>query len=244
VFAYTGLLHCGTCGASITAEEKINRHGSHYVYYHCTHKKREIVCREKCLEEGQLQDQILEFLRTVCLDPEEVEKSLDTIALERSEQRQTESGVRQSLERALQSCRRNLDNLTKLRYRELIRDEEFLRQREELNREEIQLTQRLKDLETEQWIEPSRRLFLFSNRAVFWLTHGSPEDKRLILSTVGSNPTLKAKKLSIGAAKPFQILQKERSTRAWSAIVNDVRTFFRENPEFEIPLLPEPSLGQ
>jgi site-specific DNA recombinase len=241
-FAYTGLLRCGTCGASITAEEKVNRHGSHYVYYHCTHRKRSVVCREKCLEETQLENQIDAFLRTISLDPQEVRALLATIEQERAKEHQAEDGLKQSLVRALESCQRHVANLTKLRFRELIGDEEFVRQRAELRQEELRLKERLQDLTVERWFEPSRRLFLFSNRAVFWLTHGTADEKRLILATAGSNPTLKEKKLNIDVAKPFRILQKREATCAWSAIVNDVRTFFYENPEFEIPLLPEPSL--
>jgi site-specific DNA recombinase len=242
-FAYTSLLRCGTCGGSITAERKVNRHGSRYVYYHCTHKKRTVLCREKCIEEAQLEYQILGFLRTLSLNPEEVKALLATIEQERVRDQHAEGGVKQSLIRALESCQRHLSNLTKLRFRELIGDEEFVRQRAELSQEELRLKQRVQDLSTEQWVEPSRRLFLFSNRAVFWLTHGTVDEKRLILATVGSNPTLKAKKISIDAATPFAILQKQRATCVWSAIVNDVRTFFYENPGFEIPLLPEPRVG-
>jgi hypothetical protein len=108
-----------------------------------------------------------------------------------------------------------MDNLTKLRYRELIGEDEFVRQREELNREEITLKERLKELQTENWIEPSRNLFLFSNRAIFWLTHGSVTEKRLILSTVGSNLIMKAKKLSIDANEPFKILATRQSISSW-----------------------------
>ena len=133
-----------------------------------------------------------------------------------------------------------MGNLTKLRYRDLISDEEFVRQRSELAQEQLKLNQRLQQLGTEQWIEPSRNLFLFSNRAIFWLTHGASSEKRLILSTVGSNLTLEAKTLSIGAAKPFLTVQQRHSVRNWSAIVNDVRTFFRAEPDFEIPFLLDP----
>jgi len=121
VFAYTGLMHCRTCGGSITAEHKINRYGSRYVYYHCTHKKA-IPCREKCLEEGQFEEQILDFLRSIYLDKKEIEEALATIEEERNKEHASDAGIRQSIERALANCVRSLDNLTKLRYRELIRD--------------------------------------------------------------------------------------------------------------------------
>ena len=243
VFAYTGLMQCGTCGGSITAEHKINRFGSRYVYYHCTHKKRDVACREKCVEEEQIEEQILEFLNVIYLDRREVEEALAAVEEERIKEHRSDHGIKQSIERTLTSCARSLDNLTKLRYRELIGDEEFVRQRAELNREEIKLKQRLEQLETESWIEPSRSLFFFSNRAVFWLTHGTVAEKRLILSTVGSNLAIKAKKLSIDANEPFQILQRSRRISTWCALVNDVRTFFRKNPGFQVPLLAEPGAG-
>jgi hypothetical protein len=95
-------------------------------------------------------------------------------------------------------------------------------------------------LNTEQWVEPSQRLVLFSNRALFWLVHGSIDEKRLIVATVGSNPTLLAKTLSIHARNPFLVLQESQGIRDWSTVVNDVRTFFTAEPDFTIPLLPDP----
>jgi DNA invertase Pin-like site-specific DNA recombinase len=35
-FAFTGMFRCGECGFAITAEEKTNRFGSQYTYYHCS----------------------------------------------------------------------------------------------------------------------------------------------------------------------------------------------------------------
>jgi hypothetical protein len=240
-FAYTGLMRCGTCQGAITAEEKVNRHGCHYVYYHCTHKKRDVLCREKSIEERQLQRQLAAFLASIYLDRSEVDQALAIIDEERKKERYAGDNIKQAVKRALETSLRNSENLTKMRYRELIADEEFIRQRGELSQEQAKLTQRLQQLSAEAWIEPSQRLFLFSNRAIFWLTHGSISEKRLIVATAGSNPTLTAKKLSIGAKNPFLILQTPHHIRDWWTIVNDVRTFFREEPDFAIPLLPEPS---
>lgn len=240
VFAYTGLMHCGTCGGSITAEHKINHYGSRYVYYHCTRKMAATACREKCIEEGQLEEQILDFLRSVSLDRKEMEQALAVVEEERTKEHGLDVGIKESIQKALDNCARSMDTLTKLRYRELIGDAEFIRQRAELNREEMTLNERLKNLNTEDWIELSRNLFLFSNRAVFWLTHGSTAEKRLILATVGSNFTVIGKKLSIDAHKPFLVLEQKRSIPNWCTTVNDVRTFFQAQPQFVIPLLPKP----
>lgn len=242
-FVYAGLLRCGSCGGSVTAEKKVNRYGSHYSYYHCTHKGSNVICRERCIEEGDLEKQICSFLERITLDRQEVDRLLEILEEERVKDSRSGGSVKQAAERALESSSRNSDNLTKLRYRELIGDDEFVRQRAELSQEQAKLKQRLEQLDAEQWIEPSRRLFLFSNRAIFWLVHGTIDQKRLILATVGSNLTLEAKKLNIDAKKPFLRLADNRTISDLQAIVNDVRTFFLEEPDFVVPLLPDPAEG-
>lgn len=239
-FAYAGMLRCGRCGGTVTAEEKINRHGSHYTYYHCTHNVRGIACREGSIEERTLEEQLIAFLHRISISDDELQKALAIIVEEQKKQRIAGVDPREAATRALGRSQQELDNLTRLRYRDLIGDDEFGRQRSELLKRQAVLKQQLDQLNSDSWIEPSRNLFLFSNRAVFWLTHGSTSEKRLILATVGSNPTLMSKKLSIDARNPFTLLLQPRKNSHWWAIVNDVRTFFRQQPDFEFPPLPNP----
>ena len=241
VFAYTGLFRCGSCNGSVTAEEKVNRHGSHYIYYHCTRKTRAMVCLEKAVEERQLEDQIAEFLIRLSLTDAETAEVLAIIDEERKKERSAGFDPRQAASTKLERNRKELDALTRLRYRDLIEDEEFIRQRAELLRDQALLTEQLGKLNAESWIEPSRNFFLFNNRALFWLAHGGVNEKRLILATAGSNPRLISKKLSIDARNPFTLLARPRENSDWWAIVNDVRTFFIENRDIAIPLLREPT---
>jgi site-specific DNA recombinase len=241
-FAYTGFMRCGTCGCSITAENKVNRFGSRYVYYRCTHKKRNRGCRERSVEERDLEQQICAFLKSIYCDQGELKELLAIIEEERAKEATAGIGAQVTLKNALESCVRNLDVLTKMRYRELISDEEFTRQRGALMQERAKLNQRIEQLNGERWIEPTRNLFLFSNRAVFWLAHGTVMEKRTIFATIGSHPTLTTKKLNIHAEQPFAALQKNRSLTTPWRVVNDVRTFFRTEPDIVIPLLPDPRL--
>jgi DNA invertase Pin-like site-specific DNA recombinase len=238
-FAYTGLIRCGSCGCSITAEEHVNRYGSHYVYYRCTKKKPSAQCSEQYLEERLMERQIRGFLNSLYMDDDMLGEALDLIEQERKNDEGGARSEKQAASSASQACERNLDKLTKLCYRGLITEEEFVRQRDELTQERETLTNRLDRLSGEQWFELSRNLFLFSNRAKFWLVHGDQAEKRLILSTVGSNLTLKDKMLSIDAKKPFNILRERRSFSDLCTTVSDVRTFFRTEPFIEIPCLPE-----
>ena len=62
LFAFTGLMKCATCGCSITAETKTKRQKNgnvhEYIYYHCTKKKDDKPCFEKCVELKDLNQQI------------------------------------------------------------------------------------------------------------------------------------------------------------------------------------------
>ena len=64
-FAFKDIFKCGTCGASITAEEKFKplRDGgfNRHVYYHCT-KKVNPNCPEKYLNEKILVEQLIAFI--------------------------------------------------------------------------------------------------------------------------------------------------------------------------------------
>src|ERR1700680_1793649 len=61
-FAYTGMIRCGECGFSITAEEKTNRHGYHYTYYHCSKRRLDYHCRQPYVSVLNLERQIGTFL--------------------------------------------------------------------------------------------------------------------------------------------------------------------------------------
>jgi hypothetical protein len=59
VFDFTKLLKCGGCGSGITAQEKIKKNGTRYVYYHCT-KIRSFNCHQPYINEESL---VREFIR-------------------------------------------------------------------------------------------------------------------------------------------------------------------------------------
>ena len=66
VFAFTGLMKCGNCGCSVTAESKIKRckngNSHYYTYYHCTKKKVDIKCDQKSVEVRKLETMFKEKL--------------------------------------------------------------------------------------------------------------------------------------------------------------------------------------
>jgi site-specific DNA recombinase len=226
VFTYRGLIRCGACDLTVTAENKVNRFGSRYTYYHCTHRRLDRTCREPSIEAGDLETQIRAFLETITIPDAICHWALSRLDRSQAEQRQADSSALRSLEAAHLDVQRQLANLTKLKIRDLIPDDEFLSQRKELEQEDLRLRESLARLAhpSTGTFEPEQAIISFRNRALFLFLNGSPEDKRLVLEIVGSNPSLKNKTLNVDAKKPFRREVKTASFSELCGVVEDVRT--------------------
>lgn len=226
VFAYTGLIRCGECGLSVTAEEKVNRYGYRYIYYHCTKRKFTYKCRQRFVEVDELEHQMLEFLHAISIPDKVHAWALKHLEGSFAETKENSEANRVSLEKALQGATRELDSLTKLRIRDLITDAEYMNQRQSLQVGQLRLRQNLeKATQDTRRFEPARYFVSFSNRAVFWFSNGEADIKRLILEITGSNLILKDKKLFIEARKPFRLSGKEPPFSQVCSGVEEVRTF-------------------
>jgi site-specific DNA recombinase len=206
-FAYTGLIRCGGCGHGVTAEHKVNRQGHRYVYYHCSRPKFGPPCREPSIEVKALEAQIMEFLRRLKMDPAVEAHILRTIGQE--ERISAEEGERrmESLKASVDDLDRQTRELTALRLRGVLSDEEFLNERVRLDRERLGATERLRFANGGTGeIEPARAVLTFSKYAADCYASADISLKRDIVEILGSNPTLSGKKLSIRAAKPFRLM--------------------------------------
>lgn len=203
-FAYTGMIRCGECGCAITAEHKKNRFGSKYIYYHCTKRRSDYKCGQPYVEVHKLEDQIVAFLKSITIPFKIHNWIFNQLEEQKSDTVKQEELHRLTLQKSQKSNEQELKNLLTLRIREHIDDEEYLKQRKELKKEKIRLSQILqKGINSRVWFEPSKKMIYFSNRADFWFLNGDQETKRLIIKTIGSNLTLIDKKLIIEAKKIF-----------------------------------------
>jgi DNA invertase Pin-like site-specific DNA recombinase len=224
-FAFTGLIRCGECGFAVTAEEKTNRFGTHYTYYHCSRRRLDYDCHQPYLQARELERQALQFLHEIKIPERLHQWPLKRLQLRESRNRDIRASKLRSLQAASASVEKELDNLTKLRIRELLTDEEFVRQRLELERTQISLAQSIANTEKgDDRFEPERLLVSFSARAASCFESGDLRMQRLILIIVGSNPTLKDKRLNIDARKPFRRWSKTASDSDMRAFMKDVRT--------------------
>ena len=66
-FVYKGIFVCGECGSSVTAE--VHTRGDHtYIYYHCTHKRKNYKCKQASIEEVELSRQIDEIFNGLSIN--------------------------------------------------------------------------------------------------------------------------------------------------------------------------------
>ncbi|WP_439372679.1 recombinase family protein [Bradyrhizobium sp. DASA03120] len=224
-FAFTGMIQCGACGLGITAEHKFNRYQQHYVYYHCSRPRLDKKCTEPSVELHDLERQILALLRSVSVDSRIERWISQEMAIDGEQLKLVVQARERSLRQASDNVKGQMNELTGLRLRNLLTDEEFVGRRQELQQEQIRLQHTLSNASGgPNLFEPFREVVLFSNRAADWFKNGNDREKRQILQTVCSNLYLKDKILKFEAKKPFASLAQTASIPHQLGVVDDVRT--------------------
>lgn len=262
-FAFTGLIHCSECGGSITAEEKVNRYGSHYIYYHCTRKTRGAKCTQKTIRAEELERQMREYLERIHVPQRLLDLVLGYLKEEEKHGKEQQSAHIETFKKACVECERRIDNLNQMRLRDLIGDEEYIKEKRRLLDEQMRLKRIVDNLQHNEGKTEERtaETFVFAHQAKERFQKGSPEEKKAVFCGIGSNFLLKDKKLFIQAEKPFSIIENglpralgqiERlepvnisSTTIKTAppptciplvwtLVDDVRTFFKNKVREEL----------
>jgi DNA invertase Pin-like site-specific DNA recombinase len=252
-----GLIKCGECGCAITAEHKINRQGHHYVYYHCTKKKINASCRQASIEEKELEEQLFEFLKHLAIPKSLEDWILKYVAYVDDANKLLTDDKRTALNKALDENQKQIDELNRMRYRDYLSDDEFLREKSKLLHERNALQSRRERIDMNTSLLPLiGKTIRFAECAPQWFKQANPEHKRLIIETVGSNLVLKDKTLLIQEQIPFGFLNEAVlrplvknigfepqnlcldklktassavSCSSWCAQMNDVRTFWEEH---------------
>lgn len=258
-FAYTGILRCGECGCSITAEHKVNRQGHRYVYYHCTRRKPGVHCSQKAIEVKDLESQVRSFLDSITISEGLKEWAIQrVIELNNEESAKDQTGF-ESLNRRLSACKREQTELVNLRLRGMLTDDEFLSKKKELEDERFRITELLQDSDSHftNVLDRCSEVFDFALKAKGLFERSDPEARRAILRFAGSNLTLRDKTLTITPQKPLFFVQRAlesplvrksmfepaflsepsqskafetRYKNKWQSLVHEVRTFFLQNP--------------
>lgn len=210
-FAFTGMIRCGECGCLITAEHKYKNIKNtdevrKHTYYHCTRRKKEYVCSQRrVIREQDLEQQVADEIGKLTILPEFEDWALEVLQESNDKEIEDRQTIHETQNRTLEDTQRQLDNLTKMRYRELIDDEMFMKEKKELQGQIRQLRGHLRETEerSDNWIELTEKVFDFATHARDAFINGDLETKKSILTALGSNPILKNGKFSIEANEWF-----------------------------------------
>jgi len=204
-FAFTGSIRCGECGCLYTAETKqkiIKSTGEvrNYTYYHCTRKKTKINCTQrKSIREEDLQLQIEKEIEKYTILPEFLEWALEGLNKNNDTEIENRTKIYEMQHKTLAKTQKELDELTKMRYRQLIDDEIFIKEKNILLEKVTSLKENLRETESraEKWLELTEKTFNFATYARKAFITGGLELKKEILLALGKTPIIKGGKLFI-----------------------------------------------
>jgi site-specific DNA recombinase len=210
-FAFTGSIRCGVCGCLYVAETKkkfIKSTGEirEYIYYHCTRKTKKIKCdQKKSIRVEKLESMIEKEIERYTILPEFLEWALDGLNKKNDKEIEERTKIRKMQQKNVLKYRKELDELIRMRYRLLIDDEPFLKEKIIILSKIDQAEKNLRQTEAkaEKWLELTEKTFAFATYARIAFLRANKmgkeglELKKEILLTLGKTPTIKDEKLTI-----------------------------------------------
>ena len=216
IFAFTGMIRCGDCGCSITAEEKskvIKGTGEihRYTYYRCTRRKTGFKCSQSAVTSHEMRELVDGYLEKIDLQEALMTWSFQKLDLEQEKKNETGQVILANLAEAHAKIQKPLEVLTEMRYREMITDEEYLIQRNKLQAERNKIEVQMEAVkETSLTLDKkTKNVFAFAYHARERLRKGNLTTQKKVLEYLGSNWTLKDKKLSGALHKPISVIEEK-----------------------------------
>ena len=218
-FAYRNRDDCPRCRTKM--KNLVNPQYRHYTYYHCSKSGRP-VCRQKCVSGQELEIQIGDYIARISISEQFKTWAVKYLHELFEKEKKLFKDIIQSQQKAYQECLAQIDSLVNLKTStsnldgSLLSDAEYAQRRGKLLKEKATLEELFNDAgnQVEQAVKQSEKVFEFACTVQERFAEGDAKTKKDILATIGSNLTLKDKKLSIEARKPFFILENPSTLEA------------------------------
>jgi site-specific DNA recombinase len=217
-YAYTGKIICCECGGLVSAtyKEKLLRSsgklGKYILYYCICARKYPGKCAQAYYTNANLIDQCIEEkIDSLAIMAEFKDWALEVIRDLNTDEIVERTKIYENQQKAVNDLQKQIDNLTQLRLKELVEDDEYTKERTRLKNELTVMRTKIKDTEerADSWVELTEKTFEFAYYAHKAFLFGDVETKREILSTISRlNCTLKGGKLLIEATEWLQPIEK------------------------------------
>lgn len=210
-FFLKGMMKCGECGRSITAEKKKGK----YIYYRCT--KHNTKCSQKAINEDKLLPQIEEIIKSIHIPKEICDLVAETLKDSLYLKQQT---VNQEI-KILKSKQSKFENRIEQIYEDkldgVIDSETYSKSKQKYMNELQRVKDELSRYETasNEYYQLGNKILELSKKALRLYKQGSEEEKLELLSVLLSNFFLIDGKLVPNWQKPFDILSKHCSCSDW-----------------------------
>ncbi len=202
-FTFAGMFSCKECGSAITAEHKAKylkkkKEVKGYDYYHCTHHKKNVVCKQGSIEEKDIHNEIRGTLKSLEMHPKFLEWALARIEKYTDVEKQENVEVKQNQQTRIEELEAELSGLSRMRARDLINDKDFLKDQAIIKKQIADLTKNNTTVvNKKEKIELTKKTFIFSAYAYQDYLHTDKKGKRGLLRELGSNQQICDKKVLI-----------------------------------------------
>ena len=206
-FTFSGMFTCGNCGSAITAEHKSKyirstKEVRGYDYYHCTHKRKDMVCQERSVEETEIHKHIIQMLKKLELEPRFLAWAVEYIDSQKGADKKKVEQVQKSILDKRKEIETNISGLTMMRAKGLLDDEEYLKEKNKLKTELDNLQDSDKqEIQQERVRKLTKETFEFCVHGLKDFIEGDKNTKRETLADLGSNRTIQDKKVLISVHK-------------------------------------------
>lgn len=208
-FAFTGLVKCAHCGASLTAEKKKGK----YVYYRCAKQCENVVY----LPENKLALQLGEALRRIKMTPEVLEWTREALLASHADQTEHHRAAVDRLNARKAKLTSYADQAYVDRLEGNITTDLWARKTAEWEREREDIDRQLAALGTAKtnYLASGVKLLELAQRAYDLYVSQPPHEQRRLLNVVVSNCRLNDGTIEYDFRKPFDVLAEASESNNW-----------------------------
>ena len=231
-FAYTGLIKCAYCGCYYTAQFKRGKNKKgHYVYYSCSNSKQSHK-RLKYYREEYFDNTFANILDTIHIEKEHIERlrilASDYLKEFSEYEKHSTEETRKQIDVLTKRIKNSYIDKLEGRLPACMSDEEFNAMHREWQEEKDRLLVKLEEANISSKFIYKRieTILKFSECLPELFLKGTPEEKKLIVTTMTKSIKFDGENLIVNLKDTFKALQNVKKTAK-----NDLRNDYLRTPE-------------
>jgi len=230
-----------------------------YPYYHCTGRRGN--CKQtKYIREDKLEQLIKDEISKFTILPQFRDWALEVLQESHKDETAERKEIFNNLQKTYKDIENQINKLTDMKLKDQLTDEEYNSKRVELLADKVKIKENIDsyDSRIDDWLELTEKTFDFISCAREAFENGNLEAKKGILTAIGKNITLLDGKIHFkpvewlvpitdkypALEKQYKMFEPGKNTdfehknrvlepirTAWLCFLDEVRTFFEENPQ-------------